>query len=1518
MGQVPTEIPNAAKTGLPEGGSFDGTMENVNLSNGNVNVRLPLLHLPGVAGFDFNLSLLIDSRVITLGGDQAPQHQSDGTTQYTPPHPWTSPVGGKAFAGGRLSIPTLQWVGANMSFFIGPGANGCGYDCPPGADTGGAVYGTVSCPAGFVFSDASGAMHGFKNFPDCTFIQPAYIINLDDTRDGSLYRLDTHNRHDVIVTDQSGIQYHFDLDRTPVPNIPIKMNDLNGNQITFSASVDSNYNQTITIVDTQNRTITITSNDIQYKDSNGNDTHITAVSSVGPNLAPFSVNWGSCHSGQTDQTPQLGTSQYSGATRWTLQMPTQETYLLDYDGMFELTKITYPSGGYSRYDYQNTQTSFSDEYWACGYEQRQLAHRSICADTSGNCSQSQESVTTYTPSLLNNVGQNLGGSNGSMDVQDAAGNHTVHNFISVPADAYPGAAPVESEVTYKDSTGAPLRVVRSEYQLPSSPNGICPSSPLPSKITTTLSDGNVSSYVELEYQALSLRTENPPTQQCQGLSMSSNVTARREYGFDGGLVRSTTQQWSSGSPEGSHILDRLTSRTTANAGSSFVSIRGWNFDSAGNLAGETTGGTGAADATTTYIRDGFGRLTSTTDPNHNGTTYGYVPSWNGNNCVPAISAFPTSVTNTLQQTTNNTYNPCTGTLHSSTEPNHQTTTFGYDASMRRTDVLLPDTGGSHTVYSPSGGTVITNTTQLTASESRTTTETHDGLGRLVDATLFAPEGLITTTTSYDSRGLVQSRTVPYIGSNPGVGTSFSYDALGRKQYECDSHNGSGLLCNPQNAYRRWEYSGATVTAFDESGRPSKQKFDALGRLTDVWSADESNSPTVHTAYEYNSLDGLTKVVQDGNANEAQRIRTFTYNGLGQLITSFNPETGTVCYGNMSSGSCTGAYDGNGNLQAKTDNRGVLAEYTYDGLNRITKKATSGGGFSRRSSCYLYDDAAVTNSIGRLAREWTQSGGCENDIPSTAPTWKKIAQYDEMGRIKQEYQCPHAPCKELGTNGSQPVRLDFAYSYDLAGNLSKSTNGAPDFASHQFQLTYGRDIANRLTSILSNETAFDRYLLVNSQYNQFGLTSTSRDVDPVNPTVALIRETRAYDTYGRLTSMRAYANPRSATASNAAVQGTIYVGNFATLSVQVAGCDASCGTATVSLDGGPDQTVTLDSNGTGNVQVGVPLSAGTHSVQVSYAGNATKLPSTSTSSFTVQASPAASTSIVAALSSNPVLKTGSTTPLVLVSCTTACGTVSIAMTNGSVRPSVILQQVTVAADGTVPTTAIPASQLTGSSLTVSYSGDATHAPASTTIPFTTSATVPPYNVVIWPSPEGLSKTGYADIQSQVGSSASTSDVFVFSTDNAIYDGGHFSATGYGHKAYLGPTVIGRHILTARYATSANQATATASIIFKTVPDESLPYASLTESLSATTIKTTDPLPIVFVSSPVPIISEWAIYIDGNFICWGNDTAGTNIRATLSTVSANTLSVGTHVVSFEYGGNLTYRPTHVETTLTVVNP
>src|SRR5262249_4402028 len=239
--------------------------------------------------------------------------------------------------------------------------------------------------------------------------------------------------------------------------------------------------------------------------------------------------------------------------------------------------------------------------------------------------------------------------------------------------------------------------------------------------------------------------------------------------------------------------------------------------------------------------------------------------------------------------------------------------------------------------------------------------------------------------------------------------------------------------------------------------------DGLGRTRSVF--EDPAGVNYETDYQYDTLGNLLRVDQKGSApgdSTKWRTRTFTYDSLSRLITSSNPESGTICYGVWQSPPpgtdlgtvCKNGYDANGNLLKKTapapNQTGTLTvttTYTYDALNRLTQKSYSDG--TTKSAYFSFDVAPawgvpVSNIVGRLT--WLHS-----DL--TGPRGGSIFSYDSMGRVVMNDQCTPANC------GSGLFAT--SYAYDLGGNLTSYTTGPGVLFSQAF------NAAGRVTQLTSN-------------------------------------------------------------------------------------------------------------------------------------------------------------------------------------------------------------------------------------------------------------------------------------------------------------------------------------------------------------------------------------------------------------------------------------------------------------------
>lgn len=742
------------------------------------------------------------------------------------------------------------------------------------------------------------------------------------------------------------------------------------------------------------------------------------------------------------------------------------TPLAGYDGVHnygELTQVTLPTGGTIGYT------------WSESYV-------SDCFD-SYKGRQTRSMVLTRTMDAKDQLGpQRWTYSIGS--TVDPQRNRTVHTLSPIA-----GCASLETQADYYDGSSTLLKTTKTQYQvLPAidviNTNYVKNASvagALPAVITTQLADGSTrtttytypnifqakdysanSPQVSFPYGQAATVTETDfgngsagPILRCAGTTYkafdgSSNSVAYLSANLialpsatsvyagacSGTPVAQTTYGYDETTLQPSGISTQIATNIP-NPG-----IRG-NQTSIQKLS-DTTGG--VIQTTATYFDTGMPYQLF--DAKRNPVTLTYAAAYQG----AFITQRTLPATGGVQHVEGASYDFNTGQLTSSTDQNGQTKTYTYDPLGRLWTEHLPDAGVSNGALSkaycypdvntvtevvaqtgPLSGTYDWHTCpSINGNAARSTIHKSDALGR--ETSTLVSEGAgksISVATTYDSLGRVSSVSNPYRSTADATFdlTLYAYDALGRKLLARHQTDGTSMA---------WTYSGPSITFADESSRSWKRTTDGLGRLTQV-----IEPGSLETDYTYDALNDLTSVVQHGAGTEVGRMRAFTYDPLSRLVTSANPETGTICYGLLLSGSCSHGYDVNGNLVAKTDAHGTVATYTYDALDRLTSKRYSDGtmtaafgydGFAEDGTTRL---AGTTNAIGRLSHDTSQV--------NAASTYS----YDPMGRPTMVTSCLPSDCS---------YSIAQYAAYDLAGNMTSLTY--PDGRT----VTQSFDGAGRLATV----------------------------------------------------------------------------------------------------------------------------------------------------------------------------------------------------------------------------------------------------------------------------------------------------------------------------------------------------------------------------------------------------------------------------------------------------------------------
>jgi len=436
-------------------------------------------------------------------------------------------------------------------------------------------------------------------------------------------------------------------------------------------------------------------------------------------------------------------------------------------------------------------------------------------------------------------------------------------------------------------------------------------------------------------------------------------------------------------------------------------------------------------------------------------------------------AFPTKVTNILGHTTYTQYDYYLGSPVNSEEAN------GVVSSVAYNDTLDRPTQSIQARYKVGVGILA---------ERRQTTTAYDDANRVVTTTSDLNtfnDNVLTSKSYHDGLGRTW-RGAAREGATWAI-TDTRFDASGRVSQVSNPYRAADpdSAAPPSGAFAEW-----TTTDYDLLGRvirvitPDGAHVDSFYSGNQVTVTDQAGK---RRRSETDALSRLIKVTEDpgglnydtyysydalGNlrlVTQGSQTRIFVYDSLSQLVSATNPESGTMMY----------AYDPNGNLIEKTDSRGVRTTMTYDALNRVKLKVYSGITSEGTAAAnltppvnYFYDDYSALPS-GAPRWTGTPSKGRLTGVtygPGSEGTYYK---YDAAGRIVTNHQ-------RQGTSNYVTT-----YFYNRAGTVTREDRGSP--ARRRNWMYY--DEAGRLLAMQSgifNAFGFEpRDLANNISYTPFG-------------------------------------------------------------------------------------------------------------------------------------------------------------------------------------------------------------------------------------------------------------------------------------------------------------------------------------------------------------------------------------------------------------------------------------------------
>ena len=647
-----------------------------------------------------------------------------------------------------------------------------------------------------------------------------------------------------------------------------------------------------------------------------------------------------------------------------------------------LHKVTLPTGGYYQYDYTGPNDGINCADGTTLSMNRTVSDGSNTATWNYVRNTSNLTTTITTPQLA--------------DTPNAS--DTVVTFNSsgqeVKRQIYPNSP----------GSGTPLRTMNTTWAT----NGT------PATVVTVLEDGTTQSEI--------------------ATSFDSNGLLDQECAYDfgsggpGGLIRCTNFSYNTSSNYTSrNILDLVTTKYEFGATGPIQYRQDTTYDA---TTGDNQNCPTAPQHNDTkyacnfYYRGNPTSVTTYLNPSvpSGGITKNFTYDWFGNlltaqlNCCQTRTwtytatteyAEPDSVTSgtsPTQLTTSATYKSATGQIATFTDENNLVTTFSYDTLRRPTQVSQTNGESVSYSYDDTHFTSMT-TTKVDSSKLVQQITGVDGLGRpnLSTTEDVSNNVYAKVSANYDLAGRAYQTSNPYM-SSPSYWTTTQFDVLGRPI----------SVTLPDNSAATSSYSTNAATVTDPTGKQRKSVIDAAGRLSSVYEPDptNNNSLTLQTSYTYNVMDELTQVSQ------GSQTRSYVYDALGRLNSATTPEAGTVCYGTVSGGTCSAnGYDNFDNLLYRTDARGVLTSYGYDGLNRLTGisyNVSDAPGVPATASVGLtYGTNAAQFNNGRLIT-MTDGVGSEN------------YSYNNLGQLTQLQ-------KVIGT-----TTYTTGYAFNVANELTQIT------------------------------------------------------------------------------------------------------------------------------------------------------------------------------------------------------------------------------------------------------------------------------------------------------------------------------------------------------------------------------------------------------------------------------------------------------------------------------------------------
>jgi RHS repeat-associated protein len=725
--------------------------------------------------------------------------------------------------------------------------------------------------------------------------------------------------------------------------------------------------------DTFGRTISCASDTVTVTDANGQSQNYHWAYQTITVSEPPETPYGYSYLYYPTMTPSVLAS---------LQLPNGKTYQFTYDSTKGvITKITFPSGGYIRYTWGRS--------FAGGYEGPwQVTSRAVSSDGTANT----EKTWSYSYYYNEWFGQaesgwppRYQGTIASTVVTDPTGAKVVHYYSNG----------LETKTEYRKSDSTLLKTVLNVW-------GNTSNNPRVTSTQTKTDFETANNRVDYSYDDY------------------NNVTGETYYDYDGTKLGYKTRTFNTSTGQrkdllASEILYKPDDTVAAKAEYSYdeysltsrSNVPGHNGNTSNSGRGNLTTIKRYKDAnnyTTEHLHyDSVGNVVEKVDPLGYSTVIDYTDDYTDSTDHHTF-AYPTVVTNALNQSTHATYNYDTGLPVQTTDLRGYSTTTTYDLMNRVTSITEPN--GKQTTYTyDDTNRITTKEVTVDGSGNKGRVKTYfDGLYRVIQTRTNDPEGEFAVDTTYDALGRAAKVSNPYrVSGSPGAWTYAAFDAIGR--VVCTSVSTQTFspcdAAGPTDAKVLYAYSLNKTTTTNEAGNQRRYTYNALGKLVKVEEPNPTLDTPLVTTYTY-ELTGPLKTT-----NQSNQTRTLTHDWLGRETQENLPESGITSY----------TYDDAGHMLTATDARNVVTSYSYDVLGRATQRSYSD---STPTVTFSYDETINSVPYTGLRTSMTDSVG------------SVTYQYDIMDRLTTETRTFDQT--KSGVSGT----FTTGYAYNVKGDLTQMT------------------------------------------------------------------------------------------------------------------------------------------------------------------------------------------------------------------------------------------------------------------------------------------------------------------------------------------------------------------------------------------------------------------------------------------------------------------------------------------------